>query len=447
MMDLDALLGRAERIVGQARTRGIQQAEAYLEWGQGLSVEIERGALATTSAGRSGGGSVRVVQDGRVGFAYFTLDEQAPAALEAALKNTRLATVKGYALPSGPKPRPLPGRRHDDVAAAGTDDAVRLAQDLVLGAAETAPKAIVSGGGVSLESGMCAIASTEGAACADRTTMVGCSAGLVLEDGERSISTGESESLHALRLDARAVGAKAGETAMSLRKPTAVKSGGRFDIVLRPEVAAELVVDWMVSAATGDEAMRGKTVWSGKLGEPVAQSALALVDDPFAPEAIGAVPFDDEGLAVSRLPIVEGGTLRNYLFDSWDAHRHKVTSTRSAVRGDFKSRPTTGTHYLVLSSAASQPLDKLLAGVDRGFLVESVLGAHTANVTTGEFSVTSPNVWRIERGAVVGASSDIAVAGNLPALLQKADGASTETKSMSGLRMPTLRLRDVDVSV
>ncbi len=447
MMEGEALLGRAERIVEKAHGRGITMAEVYLEWGEGLSVELENGALATASASRSSGGAVRVVKDGRLGFAYFTLDVDAPAALDAALRNTKLATVHGYALPTGPKARPIAGRWDDAVAAASTADAVRLAEHLVAGARQAAPEALVSGGGVGLESGLCAIASSEGIACWDRATMVGCSASLVLEDGATSISTGESASSHRLDLDALAVGAKAGATAMSLRKPTEVKAGGRFDVILRPEVAAELVVDWMVSAATGDEAMRGKTVWSGKLTTPVTHAGLTLADDPLAPGAIGAAPFDDEGLATARLPIVENGVLRNFMFDSWDGHRNSTPSTHSAIRGDFKSRPSTGTHHLVVSSRNAEPTEQLIGGVDRGFVVESVLGAHTANVTTGDFSVTSPNVWRIERGAITGPVRDIAIAGNLPALLAQADGASTETKSMAGLRMPALRLRNVDVSV
>ncbi|MES2153618.1 MAG: TldD/PmbA family protein [bacterium] len=447
MIELDELLGRAERIVGMAKSRGIQQAEAYLEWGEGLSVEVEKGAVATASSGRSSGGAVRVVQAGKLGFAYFTTDAQAADALDAALRNTRFATVPGYSLPPGTRPSAMPGRWDPAVAHAAAAQAVRLAKDLVAGAREAAPKAVLTGGGVSLDAGACAIASTEGVACADRATTAGVSGGLVLEDGTTSISTGESVSSHRLDVDAVAVGRKAGETAMSLLKPQEVKTPGASDIVLRAEVAAELVVDWMLSAATGDEAMRGKTAWSGRLGTDVAHPGLSLTDNPLAPGALGAAPFDDEGLPVAAIPIVAEGTLRSYLFDSWDAHRHNVATTHSAVRGGFKTRPSTGTHHVVLSAKSPVPMDKLISGVDRGFLVESVLGAHTANATTGDFSVTSPNVWRIEHGAVTGPVRDIAIAGALPGLLAKADGVSVETKAMMGMRIPAVRLRNVDVSV
>ncbi|HLF16550.1 MAG TPA: metallopeptidase TldD-related protein, partial [Candidatus Thermoplasmatota archaeon] len=94
-----------------------------------------------------------------------------------------------------------------------------------------------------------------------------------------------------------------------------------------------------------------------------------------------------------------------------------------------------------------RPLDALVAGVDDGFLVQGVLGAHTANVATGEFSVTAPAVWRIRKGAVEGACREIAIAGGLGDLLGKVDGASVEAKRMQGALLPALRVRGLFISV
>lgn len=445
--DVDALLGRAQRLVQQARGRGADQVEVYLEWGEGMSVEIEKGALATASASRSAGGSVRVVKGGKMGFAYFTSDGGAMAAVDAALRNTRLATVHGYSLPHASKPRDLPGRWHDEVAQADAQVAVGLAKAMLDGAKAAEPSVVVSGGGASLDAGCWALASTEGAECGDRSTMASASAAVILEDGERSISASEGRSRHDLSLDATDVGRLAAQTAKSLRKPAEIKAGGKVDIVFEPEAATELVVEWMVSAANGDEALRGKSAWSGKVGTAVAAAGLGLVDDPWMAEAVGASPLDGEGLPTHATPIVAGGELRTYLFDSWDAHRNHVQTTHSAVRDDFKGRPSTGTHHLALTHRNTVSRDKLVADVDHGYLVDSVLGAHTANATTGDFSVTSPNVWEIRSGQVVRPVQEVAIAGSIPKLLMQLDGVSTDVKRMSGLRMPAVRFRDVDVSV
>ncbi|MEK6985091.1 MAG: TldD/PmbA family protein [Candidatus Thermoplasmatota archaeon] len=440
----NALLARAERLIEKAAVRGLE-AEVYLEQGRGLDAEIEKGVLSGMNAHGSGGGAWRVIQDGRLGFAYFADDGKAIAALDAALVLSRLAPAKGFHFPAPSKATTLPSRW--DGAIAEPDPAALLAsaKALIAGAREAEPKLQVSGGGAGLSWGASALANTHGVRAADAATMAGASVSVILEEGESAISTGEMQSSHRFDLDPHAIGHKAGATARSLRSPKPARAGVA-DIIFRPEACMELVAGLAVAAATGDEAMRGKTMWSGKLGQAVANPALSILDDPLDPAALGAVAFDDEGAATRRIPIVEKGVLRNYLFDGWDAAEHKQASTASAVRGGWTARPTTDTHHLTVEGPSSD-LDKLVAGVEEGFLVESVLGAHTANETTGEFSVTAPNVWRIHKGALAGAVSDIAIGSDLSTMLRNADGVSRERRRMDGASIPHIRVRGLDVSV
>lgn len=442
----DDLLARCERVVEMALARGAAQAESYAESAASLDVELEGGRIATTGASLGAGASIRLVAGGRLGFAYWTQDDQAAASIDRALQQARLAPKRGFHFPDPIEGRSLPGRWHHDVAALRVDDAIALADELLAGAKEASPKSTVAGGGASLDHATWALASSTGIRVWDRDTSVSCSASLVLQDGTRSISSGESRSAHALRLDARDVAAEAGRTVESLKGPKPSEAKGKADLILRPDAAAELVTGLAVSAATGDDAMRGKTVWSKKLGEQVAVADLDLADDPWVPGAVGGSAIDGDGLPTRHQPILERGVLKAFLFDSWDAHRHKQATTRSAVRGGFKSRPDTGTHHLVLSSRKSRPLDRIVAGTDDGYLVDSVLGAHTANVVTGDFSVTSPNVWRVRKGAIVGPVTEVAIGGNLPDLLRRLDGVSKEAKQMDGARIPAVRFRDVTIS-
>lgn len=440
------LLAEAERAVERALSRGVQEAEVFWEAGQALQVELENDRVANTGASQGRGAGLRVVSDGRVGFAYFTRADQLAGAIEQALAQAKHAPAKGYHLPDARKPKAMPGRWDERIAALDVGDAIGLARETLAGAKEGAPKATVAGGGIGLDAGLIALASSRGAACWDRWTTVSCGASLVLADGERSVSASESQAAHRFGLDGHAIAARAAETVLSLKGPKPPKAGGRFDVVFRPEAVAELVVDLAINAATGDEAMRGKTVWSERLGQSVGVRGLRLADDSTVKGAIGGSPFDDEGVPTKPLPILDDGILRNYLYDSWDAHEHKAATTASGVRGGFKSRPDTGTHHVVLSSRKSRPNDALVEGVDDGFLVESVLGAHTANATTGDFSVTAANVWRIRKGAVAGPVSEVAIGGNLPDLLLRLDGVGDTPRHMDGLALPPLRFRAVDVS-
>ncbi len=440
------LLARCERTVELALARGAEQAEAYAESAASLDVELEANRIATTGASRGSGCSIRLVKDGRLGFAYWTQESEAGDAITRALGQAKLAPQRRFVFPAGETPRRRDDRWDDRIAALQVDDAIGLAEELLAGARSTAKKATVAGGGASLDHATWALASSAGVAAWDRETSVSASASLVLKDGERSVSAGESRTAHAFKLDARDVGAEAGRTVLSLKGPKPAQAKGTADLLLRPEAASELVLGLAISAATGDEAMRGKTVWSAKRGHDVAARDLDLVDDSRVAGAIGGAVLDGDGLPTKRLPIIAGGVLATFLFDSWDAHRHGEAGTRSSVRGGFKSRPDTGTHHLVLSSRKAVPYDKLVAGTDDGYLVESVLGAHTANVTTGDFSVTAPNVWRVKGGDVVGPVSEVAIAGNLPDLLMRLDGAAKEPKRMDGAQVPAVRFRDVSIS-
>ncbi len=442
----EAFLAEAERGVKHALARGAQQAEVFWEGGSALQVELENNRIANTGASQGMGAGLRVVSDGRIGFAYFTRADQVDTAIAQALAQAKHAPAKGYSLPSAPKPGRLDGRWDDRIATLSVEDAIQVARDILAGAAEGAPKATLSGGGVGLESGHMALASSQGISVWDRWTQISCGGSLVLADGERSVSASESRDSHRFTLDGHAIAMQAATTVKSLVGPKPASSG-RLDIVFRPEAVSEFVIDLAISAATGDEARRGKTVWSEKLGQSVAARGLDLRDDSSVAGAIGATPFDDEGMPTTEaLRILDDGVLRNFLYDSWDAHEHRAQPTHSAVRAGFKSRPGTGTHHLVLSSPNSRPTDTLVSGVDDGYLVESVLGAHTANATTGDFSVTAANVWRIRKGAVAGPAGEIALGGNLPDLLMRIDGVGSEAKAMDGLRIPALRFRDVDVS-
>ncbi len=445
-LDGPGLLGRAERVVERALSRGAEEAECFWESGASLDVDIEGGDIAAASSSRGSGAAVRVVRDGRLGFAYFTQESEVTGAIERALGNLPSAPKKGYRLPAPGRIAPLPGRWDDRIAALDEAVAGRLVDDLLQGASEACPGTIAAGGGVGLDAGVVAIASSTGVSAWDRETSAGGAVSLILEEDGRAVTTDESAGSHRLDLDAHGVGTEAGTRLRSLRNPVAAEARGAFDVVLRPNAVAELLTGIVVSAATGDEAKRGRSMWSDELGKPVADAGLTITDDSRHPEALGGVPFDDEGVPTGRVPLVEGGTLRNFLYDSWDAHEHREKTTASAVRGGFKARPETGAHHVVAIHRETKSQEELVAEVADGFLVESVLGAHTANATTGDFSVTAPVAWRIRRGTVAEPVSEIAIAGNLGDLLRRVDGASRETKRMEGALLPALRFRGVAVS-
>jgi PmbA protein len=445
-IDADALLGRAEDLVRRALRAGAAEAEVYLERGAALDVDLEADAVSATNLARSQGGSVRVLRDDRLGFAYFSDPAAAEAAIDAALANTRFAPRKSYRLPTtSQNAARLPSRWDDAIAALDPGAAVETARELVAAAKDDCADGSVTGGGVGAGWSAWAVASSRGVAARDRETSLGAGVSLTLEDGASAIQAWDSATRYTGSIDAAAVAAGVAKTVMSLRD-AADGPTGDVDMVLLPDAAMALLDSGVLPALDGDTAMRGKSVWSGRLGATVADEGFSIAEAPHHADGMGIAGFDGEGMPTRDVPLIAGGVLRSFLFDSWHAHEHGQDSTHSAVRDGFKSLPDAGTHHVLVSHERSEPLAKLIAGVDRGYLVDSVLGAHTANATTGDFSVTVPNAWRIERGAIAGAATTFAIGGNLPALLARVDGAADGPKHADGMTVPALRVRSVAAS-
>ena len=439
-MSLDEMLGDAARFVDKAMARGADQAEVALMRGASLDVEVEAGRLAGTSRSQSAGGSIRVLKDDRMGFAYFTRHDQAEAAMERALQQTRLAPRLPMPLPEPADASPVPAAWDDDVASLDPDVAIEKARELVDGVAVDATIA----GGIGLSWGMEALANHNGVAVAERGTMMQAFTSLVLEDGNSNINAWESRS-DPRGFNPGSVSATVSETVQDLRKPVAAE-GGKADVIFLPAAGGELVMGLIEEAVNGDGAMRGKSFWSHDLGTQVAHEGLHVADAPRRADALVQTGHDGEGRVTSDVPILDGGRLATFLFDTRDGAKHEQAPTGHAVRDGFKSTPGTGTHHTVLEHDVTRPLDALIGDVDSGYLVESVLGAHTANGTTGDFSVTAPNVWRIQNGAIESACKEVAIGGNLPKLLRRLDGVSDAPKVSPSGRMPAVRFRDVTIS-
>lgn len=433
------LLADAEALVSKALSLGADQADVYLTQGASVDVDVEAGRLAGSSRSQSRGGNVRVIRGHRLGFAYFTRVDQAPTAIERALQQARLSPELPFELPE-PTPQPsVAPHWDDDVAELDPDMALGAARDLIAGVDLDA----TISGGIGLSWAEDALANSRGVACHDRSTAMQGYTSLVL-DGATTVNAWETEAAHGC-IDAAAMSASVSDTVRRLQDPQPAKDG-LGDVILLPGAGGELVVGLMEGAVDGDTAMRGKSFWSDRLGEAVAHPGLRLADRPLHPQALGAAATDGEGRSVTDTDLVAQGELQTFLFDSRDAAKHQQTPTGHAARDGFKAPPGTGTHHVVLEHANAVRLDRLVADIDHGYVVESVLGAHTANGTTGDFSVTAPNVWRVQNGAIEGACKEIALGGNLPKLLMNLDGVSDEPKRSLGSRIPAMRLRDVQIS-
>jgi PmbA protein len=383
------LLKLAERVVGQARPG--EQVEVFLGRSHHTEVKVFDGAVESLSSADTQGVGVRVIVDGRQGFAYAASLEDPIIAetLDEARDNAAFGTVDeflGLAAPDGVEAVDLELFR-PELAAFPTDRKVEMALELerAVRAADPRIRGVESaeyGDSVS-ES---AIASTEGVRVTSRRS--GCSifASAMAGDGAETMTgSGYSVARTPEDLDMAKAVKDASEKSTRLlgaRKPPS----RRLTVLLDPSVSASFL-GLLSSGLSASSVIKGRSLFAGREGEAVAVPFLTMVDDPTEPQAWGAGRYDAEGLASRRNVLIENGVLRGFLHNSYTGRRCGQPSNASAVRGGYRSTPGVGSRALTLTPG-DRSQEQLMADVGDGLLVQSVTGLHSgANPISGDFSV------------------------------------------------------------
>lgn len=433
--DVDALLGRAEDSVKRLISLGADCAEAYVSAGTAVGVQVEKDVVTYTTGDSEGGMGIRVVKDGRLGFAYLSdqarLDEVGTRALEL----THLAPQAGYVLPSGGDPY---------VSIAGLDDpalvsmepgeAVEMAGVMVEAAKSVHEGVTVGSGGVFLGHGSVAIANSEGISIGAHGTSISAYAYVVLKDA--TVSTGfEFLSSRVRDIDPVHVGEEAGRMARDAQGAKPMEEGGEMTVVFKPTCFAELLEYTLLPSIIGDAAQRGESAFSGRDGELVATKALTVVDDPTIAGGLSSGRADDEGVPSRRNVLIEDGKLDGFLYDTYTANHYGVETTANASRGGgggWKSQPEAATTNVALYLPSMGDLEDLIAEVDRGVLVHDLMGCHTSNRSTLDFSLNSTMPYEIRNGELKGVRSPVMLGGNLGKVLEQFLGAGGTARQCPG---------------
>lgn len=214
-------------------------------------------------------------------------------------------------------------------------------------------------------------------------------------------------------------------------------------VVLDNRVASELL-DLLAKSFLAENVHKGKSLLAGRVGERLFSELVSVRDDGLLPGGTGSSPCDGEGVPQRDTPLVTAGVLRGYLYDSYWGGRLGAASTGNAVRGGIKNVPKVAPHNLYIEPGEAD-LDALLSGVRRGVLITEVMGMHTANPITGDFSVGAAGFY-LEGGELKYPVKGLALAGNLVELFKGVDLVGSDLRFFGSTGAPSLRIAEMDVS-
>ncbi len=188
----------------------------------------------------------------------------------------------------------------------------------------------------------------------------------------------------------------------------------------------------------GKSVYMGTSPLKGRIGELAFDPRISMLDDGTLPRGPRSSGFDDEGSPTTRTTLISSGVIEGFVYDRRTAALAGTTSTGNGYKGGpfsggFRSPPSVGMSNVLLEPG-DIPGEELIAGIDEGLLVDSVLGLGQGNINSGEFSNNVAVAFKIERGKIVGRVKNTMIAGNSYDLLKDhLIGLSKETRFVHGI--------------
>jgi PmbA protein len=209
-------------------------------------------------------------------------------------------------------------------------------------------------------------------------------------------------------------------------------------------VADALVMPLML-AFSGRLVLQGQSPLAGNLGEELYDTRLSVSDDATLPMRPASRPFDDEGVASRRIPLIDKGAVRSFMYDLQTAGLAHAESTASAERS-LASQPAISSSSLIIEPGTTS-FAEMVSGIKEGLIVEDLMGAGQGNVMGGDFSGNVLLGYKIENGEIVGRVKDTVVAANVHSALAGLSAIGSEARWVNGsVHTPPLLFERMAVS-
>lgn len=458
-----------DKIVDQAQTilkkKSIEGYEIYFNQSILFDVESKEGKIESLETSQYLGVAFRILNHQRMGFSYTTFLDASPSAagpisggldrmIDDAIRGAEATTpdrcfdfapalrtspsrlpIFDETLEGVPEKRKIENAKHLEESARSVDPErlkkVRKAsyQDVF------SRTTLVNSNGLQFSYGH-TIASVSVTAVAE-------------ESGESEVGWDFDVSHFFNDLDVEKVGRSAGRKALERLGGKRIVTGA-YPVLLRNHVASEFL-SLLAQSFLADQVQKGKSPLKGKQGERLFSSLLTIVDDGLYPKGIATTPIDGEGMPSQRTTLVAQGELHGYLFDRYWANRENLStsganvgSTGNSRRHSIKSPPGVGVSNFFIEPG-DLDVSELMENLSQGVVVDDVMGLHTVDPISGEFSLGCSGDW-IERGEKVHPVKSIAIAGNLFELFRKVTGVGKDLRFFGGVGSPSLLLKELLIS-
>lgn len=422
--------------------RSADEAEVYVVTTDETPVTFEANRLKSLETKQSVSVSLRLVRNGRIGFASATGLGSPEALVDMALETAEFGAAARFVLPAARDYADI--EVYDpDMERLSIEDMVDFGRSLIEAVRGHTPE-LVCEAGVTKGTVTVDIVNSRGGQSSYRKSF--CHAGMegTLVRDTDMLFVGEIESsCHPLRESGPL--AESVIHQLDLAKRTAAVTTGRLPVILTPKGVRGVLLPPLAAAFNGKLVLQQASPLVGRQGERIFDERVSVWDDATINYRPSSRPCDDEGVPSRKTPLVLRGAVQGFLYDLQTAGQAGVESTGSASRGRG-SMPAPSMSALVFEEGDSSFRD-MVADVKAGLVVETLIGAGQGNILGGDFGGNVLLGYKVENGEIVGRVKDTMVSGNVYDVMNEVVAIGDESVWVGHpLKAPALYLANVSVA-
>ena len=389
----------AEQLLELALRSGAEAAEVFQSGSMSRPVFFEANRLKQLESSQAEGVALRLWQQGRPGLAVAYGAVEPQALVDRALAISQL---------NEPEPIELVAAAHTRYPDVGTAVAVgqlvEWGKEAIALVRDAYPD-VLCGAEWECDMETTRLVNTRGLDCGYTDTTLSCYLSAEWVRGEDFLSVSDGQ-IQRDRLDPVALAQEVLQR-LAWAQQNVAPPTGRVPVLFTAK-AADMLWDTVQAALSGKQVIERASPWSDRLGEAVTSSILTISQQPNAGPF--SCPFDDEGTPTQPITFIKDGVLQLFYTDRTIGRALGSGTTGNGFRPGLGSYPTPGLFNLLIQSGF-KPLSELIASLDRGIIIDQMLGGGAG--ISGDFSINVDLGYRVERGEIVGRVKDTMVAGNV----------------------------------
>ena len=211
---------------------------------------------------------------------------------------------------------------------------------------------------------------------------------------------------------------------------------GEYDLIFSADAAASIISNFIVHPTIGELMFKKQTYLSSSFGKAVFSKNLTITEDPFLDYFLHSESIDDEGFKTSKKDIIKNGVFNTSIYDQEYSVLSGKEVTGNGFRDGIYSPATCSFTNLVVSPGKTRKED-FISKTKKGIYVYDVMGIHTSNMTSGEFSLTINSGKEIVNGEYKDTITNLNFTGNASEMFKTLE-MSKERKFFGSALVPEM---------